>query len=100
MKIFYLMLGLVLLFGCVFTPQVKISDIKENPDEYVGEKVMVAGTVENSFKLGKLSGFTLDDGTGEIFVAADRLPKEGSNTIVSGTVMKEFLVGHYILADE
>ncbi|NYZ74055.1 hypothetical protein H0O00_02845, partial [Candidatus Micrarchaeota archaeon] len=46
------------------------------------------------------SGFTLEDDTGTIFVAADRLPEDGSKTIVSGTVMKEFLVGYYILADE
>ena len=100
MKPIYLLLGLVLLFGCVLSPPLKISDIEDHPDKYLGEKVMVAGTVKDSFKLGSLSGFTLEDDTGEIFVAADRLPKEGSNTIVSGTVMKEFLVGHYILADE
>jgi hypothetical protein len=100
MKVIYLLFGLVLLFGCILGPQLTVKDIKDNPDKYLGEKVTVSGMATNSFKLGELSGFTLEDGNSSIFVSSDMLPAEDRNVTVSGTVMKEVIVGYYILAKD
>ena len=88
---------MVLLFGCIGTP---VQDINENPEDYVGEEVHVQGTVHNTLKFGKLSGFTLKDGNHSIKVSSEELPKEGKEVVVKGTVMKDTLFGYYILAKE
>ncbi|MGE0793204.1 MAG: hypothetical protein AB7V77_03440 [Candidatus Woesearchaeota archaeon] len=93
-----LILGLFLivtlfLVGCGVD---KISDIKSS--DYVGKKVTVSGVVENTIKLGDLSGYTISDGDESIFVSSDALPKEGTNERVSGILMKN-LLGYYIQTD-
>lgn len=100
MKPIYLALAMVLFFGCLGSAPLKVSDITTNPEKYLGEKVTVSGIVKNSFKIGKLSGFTLEDNDSAILVSSDMLPAEGKNVTVSGTVMKEMLVGYYVLAKE
>ena len=49
---YWLMLSLILLAGCQ-----SIAEIKS--EEYVGEEVTVRGVVEDSIKIGDLSGYTL-----------------------------------------
>ena len=102
MRVLFIVLAAVLLFGCAFEV-IKIEQIKANPEKYLGEKVTLRGTVEDSVKLGELSGFTLDDGTGQIFVSSDSLPAEGKEVTVQGTVMKQsilFSTHYYILAKD
>lgn len=98
-KPLFALLGLLLLLGCL-GQTMTVKEIKDNPQKYLGEKVTVGGIVRNSFRLGNLSGFTLDDGTDSILVSSAMLPAEGSNVTVSGTLMQEVLVGYYILAKE
>lgn len=94
MTIVIVLLLLVFLTGCTQgIPDVKSSD-------YVGKKVMVSGTVESTIKIGKLSGYTLADDEGnKIGVSSENLPKEGGKIIVKGTLMKDTLLGYYILAE-
>ncbi len=95
--IIILLACLVLLTGCTTS----IEDIKENPDEFMGETVTVRGEVSNVIKIGKLSGFTLTDIEGDkISVSSEELPKEGDTVSVKGVVMKEVLVGNYIHAKD
>ena len=95
--IFFLMIfSLLLLSGCT-----SIKDIKDSPDDFLGETVTVSGTVMNTIKLGSLSGFTLEDADGnKIAVSSKTLPEEGSKATVKGVVMKELLIGVYINADK
>src|SRR4030042_6227799 len=87
---------LFLLTGCITK---NINDIKS--EDYLGKQVYVHGTVENTLKIGELSGFTLKDKNGDtIWVRSDSLPKEGSEITVKGVVMKEILVGYYILRND
>lgn len=90
----------LILFGCIGQEYDSIKDIKDNPDDYLGEKVMVEGTVKKSIKLGKLSGFMLEGDNESIFVSSDLLPPEDTEVMVEGTVMQEVLVGQYILAKD
>ncbi len=90
----------MLIFGCLGPSMTKLSDIKANPDKFVGQKVNVQGAVEKSIKLGRLSAFSLNDGTGTMGVSSEMLPPEGKNVTVSGTVVKDTVLGYYILASD
>jgi hypothetical protein len=92
-----LILIAVFLFGCA-TP---ISEIKDNPDKYMGETVTVKGTASNSIKIGSLSGFSLTDKEGsKISVSSSDLHDDGDKVSVRGVVMKDLLLGVYILAKD
>ena len=99
MKSAIFLIGLLLFAGCIGS-YTSIKDIKAEPEKYLGEKVTVKGTVKNSVKLGKLSGFTIESGNETIFISSGLLPPEGDEVIIEGTVMQEFLMGYYILAKD
>lgn len=73
-----------------------ISEVKS--EEYVGESVIVSGTVKNTIKIGDLSGYIIADDTDSIAVASNELPAEGDEITVSGTLRKN-LVMYYIETD-
>lgn len=77
----------------------KISDIKDNADDYIGKEIAISGTAKNSMKLGALSGFTLEQDGDTIPVASSKLPDEGEKVTVKGTVNKG-LLGTYIQASK
>jgi uncharacterized protein YxeA len=95
-KILLILVLTLFLVGCA---TVSISDIKSDPNSYVGEKVNVQGTASDSLKLGKISGFKLHDGDESLLISSEELPKNGEKVSVRGTVMKDTLLGVYILAD-
>lgn len=100
MRIIPALLVFALLLGCTGIGLTKIKDIQDDPESYLGEKVKISGTVYDTLKIGKLSGFRLVDGNDSITVSSGSLPKEGSEVVVEGTVMKEAFIGYYILAKE
>lgn len=93
--IFVLLGSLFVLAGC--TTQ-DIEDVKTS--ENVGEQVSVKGTVQTTVKIGSLSGYTLSDDTGSIAVASENLPSEGDEIKVSGTLIRDSLLGYYIKVEE
>lgn len=96
-KIFAAALLSLLLFGCMGIGTTPIEEIKENPSDYTGKEVTVHGTVENTVKLGSLSGYTLTDEDGNsIRVSSESLPEEGKEVTVSGVFMKDSLFGYYL----
>ena len=95
-KIFVLLVFCLFLSGCATS----VKDIKENPEDYVGETVVISGVSSSSIKLGKLSGFTLKQNDGSISVSSEELPKDGSRVTVKGIVIKDSLFGVYILAKD
>ncbi|HSB46535.1 MAG TPA: hypothetical protein VLD37_00865 [Candidatus Bilamarchaeum sp.] len=102
MRLLFIAIAALLLLGCA-AEAMKIDKLLSEPEKYLGEKVTLRGTVEDSVKLGDLSGFTLDDGTGKIFVSSETLPPEGKTATVSGTLMKQqiFLsTRYYVLAKD
>jgi hypothetical protein len=70
-----------------------IADVKSQ--DKINTKVTVSGTVEGSIKLGELSGYTLTDDSGSIFISSNNLPNDGVKKTVSGTLEKN-LLGFYI----
>lgn len=84
-------LVLFILVGC----SQEISDIKN--EEYIGEDVIVRGTVNSSIKIGDLSGYSLvDKNDNSIPVSSNSLPTEGETVTVRGTLMKDSIFGYYI----
>ena len=79
-----ILLSAVILTGCMSQ---SIADVKTSDN--VGKTVKVTGTVENTMKLGSLSGYTLKDDTGTISVSSESLPKEGDTITVKGTLIKD-----------
>ncbi|MBU0535380.1 MAG: hypothetical protein KKE20_00280 [Nanoarchaeota archaeon] len=84
---------MLILVGCAKD----INDVKTQ--ENIGKKVTVSGTVEQTVKLGKLSGYIIKDETGSIGVSSQSLPAEGSKITVKGVLMKDTLLGYYIISD-
>jgi hypothetical protein len=100
-KLYAAMLFSLLLFGCMGIGETPIKELKDNPDKYVGEKVTASGTVENTIKIGSLSGYSLVDENGnKITVSSKSLPAEGSKKTVSGVFMKDSLFGYYLQSSE
>jgi hypothetical protein len=86
--------AVILISGCVTST---IKDVKTSDN--VGTKVVVAGTVENTLKIGSISGYTLKDKTDTIRISSESLPEEGSEIRVTGVLMKDTILGYYIKAD-
>jgi hypothetical protein len=100
MKILFAILVFALMFGCLGPEVISVGELSNSTKDHLGEQVYVRGTVKDSFKLGKFSGFELVDDNGAVLVSSDELPKEGTEVVIQGTVMKEMFVGYYLLAKE
>jgi len=94
-KIFVLAFVSLLLFGCIGTTS--LEELNENPAEYAGKEVTVHGTVQNTIKIGTLSGYTLVDEEGHgIRVSSASLPAEGKEITITGLFVQDSLFGYYI----
>jgi len=89
-----LLFAIIFISGCMATT---IKNVK-NPD-YIGKTVAISGTVQNTIKIGELSGFTIKDETDTIGVSSDNLPAEGNKITVRGILMRDTLLGYYIKVD-
>ncbi len=87
-----LLLSIMFLVGCTrFTP---IKEILDDPHDYGGKTVTIAGQVTEVTGLVFLKYFVVQDKTGKITVITSRpLPKEGAGIKVTGTVREEFAIG-------
>ena len=83
----FLLFSLLFISGC----SKSVSQVLENKEEYLGEKISVYGTVESSIKIFSFSGYTLkDEKTNEtLFIKTDSLKEEGKKIEVAGVLMKE-----------
>lgn len=84
---FSLLLGLLLLAGC---PQHKsISAILKDPGYYANREVTIGGTVTRSFGALGTGVYEIDDGTGKMWVFAERtgVPSQGARVASIGTVV-------------
>ena len=84
---------LLLLAGCKGATDIK--KLLDNPAEYEGKTVRVAGTVKESAGVLNYGVFKLDDGTGSIAVITKvgGAPREGAKVGVEGTFRSAFTLG-------
>lgn len=80
------------LAGCKTTPIKKLLD---NPGEYEGKTVQVAGKVTATMGILNYGAFRLDDGTGTITVVTKvgGAPREGAEVGVEGVFHSAFTLG-------
>ena len=93
LTILVLIATLLLVTGCTTS----VEDAKT--PEKVGDEVTLTGTAKSPTKIGPLSGYILEDETGTIPVATEDLPREDEEVIVTGTVMRDTILGYYLKAE-
>ncbi|MBN1544933.1 hypothetical protein JW898_05745 [Candidatus Woesearchaeota archaeon] len=89
---------LSLIIGCA--ARVHVKEVNEDPEKYMGKKVVVSGKVVAPMQMGTLSGFTLSDDKSTIIVSSDLVPQAGDTVTVEGIVVKGVFSGHYLFAEE
>lgn len=88
-----LLVGLLFLAGC---PQRKsIADVLKDPSYYANREVTLAGTVTRSFGALGTGVYEIDDGTGKIWVFAERtgVPSQGTKVASIGKVVPTLSFG-------
>jgi hypothetical protein len=83
-------LSVILAVTLLFTAcpsKTTIAEINQNPSKYQNKDVGLVGTVTNSYGVLNNGVYELDDGTGRIWVLANRgVPSRGARVGVSGKV--------------
>jgi len=73
---------------------VPIGKILDNPREYAGKEITIAGTVSERLSLFVVKYFNLRDQTGTIAVVSERpLPEVGSTVRIRGRLEEGFSLG-------
>jgi aspartyl/asparaginyl-tRNA synthetase len=84
----------IFLMGCATMFATPIKKILDNPRDYSGKTVTIAGKVTEVAGLVFVQYFVVKDDTGEITVVTQRpLPREGSKITVKGRVQQAFSIG-------
>jgi hypothetical protein len=82
------------VIGCATMFATPIKKILDNPRDYSGKTVTVAGEVTEVVGLVFVQYFVVKDSTGEITVVTEKpLPRKGSKITVKGTVQQAFSIG-------
>ena len=77
----------ILLLSSVAFAKTTINKINADPGRYHNKKVTIVGTVTDSYGVFTEGGYEIDDGTGKIWVLADRaVPARGARVEVKGRV--------------
>lgn len=84
------------VIACVATPVVfaktSINKINGDPGRYSNKKVTIEGTVTDSYGVLGEGAYEIDDGTGRIWVIAERaVPARGSRVEAKGHVITGFV---------
>jgi hypothetical protein len=88
--IFALLLGLAL--AAAASAKTSINKINADPGKYYNKKVSIEGTVTDSYGVLGQGAYELDDGTGKIWVLAERaVPARGSHVEAKGHVITGFV---------
>jgi len=91
--IFLLPFLLALLMGLTACPnQTNIGKINADPNRYMDKEVGLTGRVTDSYGVLGQGAYELDDGTGKIWVLAERaVPARGSHVEAKGHVITGFV---------
>jgi hypothetical protein len=84
--------------GTTINKKTTIADVEKF--ELLNKTVTVTGTVVNTVKIGRISGYKLSDETGTIDVSTPNLPQINSTITVTGTLMNSSYFGYYIQPKE
>lgn len=92
--LFIIVVATLFISGCAQS----VSEVKTQ--ENIGEEVTVKGTVNQTLKIGSISGYVLVGEDGEkIAVRSEELPAEGEEVRVTGILQDEFMIGYMIVVE-
>ena len=92
----------VLVAGC--TDHTRIASILNNPNDYIGKEVVIAGTVTRTYGvnliIAEAGAYQVDDGSGKIWVfTKSSVPSEGTKIGLKGMVSDKIeLLGQTLTA--
>ena len=89
-----LIFGLLLVctLASAASAKTSINKINADPGKYYNKKVSIEGTVTDSYGVLGQGAYELDDGTGKIWVLAERaVPARGSHVEAKGHVITGFV---------
>ena len=93
-RVINIVLAVMLIAGCGSLMATPIKKILDNPRDYSGRTVRVAGEVTETFSLFVIKYFMVKDSTGEITIVTTKpLPQRGSKITVKGIVHEAFSLG-------
>ena len=99
MKKLWSVAGVLVLLAC---PQTKtIKELLDDPGQYDGKTVRIAGEVKGSIGALGVGAYQVDDGTGTLTVVTDRggtPPRTGARVVVEGEFESAFTLGDRTLA--
>jgi len=97
-RLLLIAITLLALAGCKGATDIR--KLLDNPAEYEGKTVRVAGTVKESAGILNYGAFRLDDGTGSIAVVTKvgGAPREGAKVGVEGTFRSAVTIGSTTVA--
>ena len=86
----------IFVVACVAAPaalaKTDINKINADPGRYYNKKVTIEGTVTDSYGVLGEGAYEIDDGTGKIWVIAERaVPARGSRVQAKGHVISGFV---------
>ena len=91
---FLLVVMLVGLLAVGVFAKTSINKINADPGRYHNKKVTIVGTVTDSYGAWREGAYEIDDGTGRIWVVADRtVPAKGARVEVKGHIYTGFMFG-------
>ena len=94
-RVMIVVLAVTLIAGCGSFMATPIKKILDNPRDYSGRTVRVAGEVTETFSLFVIKYFIVKDSTGEITVITTKpLPQRGLKVTVKGAVQEAFSLGN------
>jgi hypothetical protein len=89
-----ILFAVLLVFALSGTALAKktINQIKADPSRYHDKKISIVGTVTDSYGVLGNGAYEIDDGTGRMWVIADRaVPAKGARVEAKGRVMTGFV---------
>jgi hypothetical protein len=85
-------LVLVGLLSVAADAKTSINKINADPSRYHNKKVSIVGTVTDSYGVMGQGAYEIDDGTGRIWVVADRMvPAKGARVEAKGRIITGFV---------
>ena len=87
-----LAVAVVLALSATALAKKTVNQIKADPSRYHDKKISIVGTVTDSYGVLGNGAYEIDDGTGRMWVIADRaVPAKGARVEAKGRVMTGFV---------
>lgn len=89
---------LLILLTALFLSACEKTSVSElRSDEMLQKEVTVKGVVKEPFRFNKIDGWILIMEDGELIVSTEQAHEKGQEASIIGTIMKDPVVGYYLV---